>query len=187
MDWKVSTGPGSEPVTLEEAKLHLRVDADDDDNLITELIKASRRWCEQYQGRAFINQSITLKLDKFVNKIKLPMAPLVSVTSIKYLDTAGVQQTLDNSVYDVDTISEPGQINLAYNQSWPTTRLVHHAVEIIFVAGYGATASAVPEDIKSAIKLLLGHFYENREHSSTLTLKTIPISAKSLLAIDKVF
>lgn len=187
MDWKVTTAPTTEPVSLIEAKLHLRVVDNSSDTLITSLIKVAREWCEGFQNRAFIQQTITAKLDEFSDTIELPMPPLISVTSIKYYDTAGNQQTLSTSYYNVDTTSEPGLVTLAYNQSWPTVRSVHHTIEIIYKAGYGDAASAVPERVKQAIKLLVGHLYEHRETVSELTLKEVPLAAKSLLSIDRVF
>lgn len=186
MDWKVSTAPSIEPVTLAEAKLHLRVDSTSDNDLITELISTTRQWCEGYQNRAYIEQSITAKLDSFSDIMSLPMPPLISVTSIKYYDTNGDQQTLSSSYYDVDTTSEPGLITLAYNQTWPTVRGIHHAIEIIYKAGYGDEASDVPEHIKSVIKLLVGHFYEHREGVSEFKFENIPFGIKSLLSINRI-
>ena len=187
MDWKVTTAPAIEPITLTEAKLHLRVDGTDDDALITSLLKSAREWCELYQSRAYIEQSITAKLDCFADTIVMPMTPLISVTSIKYIDTNGIQQTLAASYYNVDTTSEPGKITLAYNMSWPTIRDQHHAIEIIYKAGYGDEVGDVPEKIKAAIKLLLGHLYEHREDVSTLKHESVPFGVKSLLGIDRVF
>ena len=186
MDWLVTTEPATEPVTLAEAKLHLRVDGSDDDDLITELIKSARRFCEKFQNRAFITQTITAKMDEFSDPIVLPMPRLISVTSVKYYDEDGVQQTLASSYYDVDTTSEPGKITLAYNQSWPTIRGIHHSVEVIYTAGYGAAASNVPEEVKSAMKLLLGHLYEHRETVSEIKLSEVPMGVKSLLSLDRI-
>jgi len=169
MDWKVTTAPVLEPVTLAEAKLHLKVDYTADDALITELIKTARQKCEQFQNRAFIEQIITAKLDSFSNVIALPMPPLISVTTVKYLDTNGVQQTLANTYYDEDKTSQPGLITLGYNDSWPAVRSQHHAVEIIYKAGYGAAASTVPEYIKTATKLWLSDLYEARGGPATET------------------
>ena len=186
MAWKVTTAPSVEPVSSTEAKLHLRVDHSTDDTLITSLIKAAREWCESYQNRAFITQSITLTLDEFPDVFVVPRPPLQSVTSIKYVDTDGVQQTLSDSVYDVDAQSEPGRIGLAHSQSWPSIRDDINSVEVIYIAGYGDVASAVPERVKAAIKLLIGHLYEHREMISEMTLKESPFAVKSLLSVDRV-
>ncbi|MBN1807189.1 MAG: phage head-tail connector protein [Sedimentisphaerales bacterium] len=186
MAWKVTTPPSVEPVTLNEAKLHLRVDHTDEDALITSLIKVAREWCENFQNRAYITQTITLTLDEFPDVFTVPRPPLQSVTSIKYIDTDGVQQTLSSGIYDVDSQSEPGRIALAYGQSWPGIRGDINSVEVVYVAGYGDTADNVPERVKAAIKLLAGHLYEHREMVSEMTLKEVPFSVKSLLGVDRV-
>lgn len=187
---KVTTEPSEEPITLAEAKLHLRVDATADNDLITSMVKAARQWCESYQNRSYITQTITLKMDAFpcdgdYLEIIVPRPRLVSVTSVKYYDTDGVQQTLSDSVYDVDVFSEPGRIGLAHAQSWPGVRGDLNGIEIIYVAGYGAAAD-VPDRIKHAIKLIVGHLYEHREQDYEATLTEIPFSAKSLLSVDRV-
>ncbi len=185
MAWRVSTAPDDEPVSLAEAKLHLRVDMTDDDDLITGLITAAREWSEGYQNRAYITQTITLTLDEFPETFELPQAPLISVTSIKYIDTAGVQQTLSTDVYDVDTESEPGRVALAYSQCWPTIRGDINSVEVIFQAGYGDAGADVPASVKSAMKLLIGHLYEHREMVSEIKTTEVPMTVKSLLGMDR--
>ncbi len=185
MDWKISAGPAVEPVSLVEAKLHLRVDGSDDDGLINELIKSARIFCEGYQNRAFITQTITLRMDKFTNPIVLPKPPLIAVASIKYLDVDGAQQTVGTGLYDVDITSEPGLVVLGYQDSWPVIRSVHHSVEVIYTAGYGAAASDVPENVKTGIKLLVGHLYEHREEASEVKLENLPFGIRSILSIDR--
>ncbi len=150
-------------------------------------ITAAREFCEMFSNRAYITQTLTGKLDRFYNTIKLPRPNLQSVTSVAYLDMAGDSQTLDTNVYDVDTTSKPGEITLAYNQYWPSVRPQHHAITVIFVTGYGDDAGDVPAHIKSAIKLLCGHLYENREASSGFTVNEIPLGVKTLLYIDRVY
>jgi uncharacterized phiE125 gp8 family phage protein len=190
MSWKVTTQPTIEPVSLAEAKLHLKIETADtaDDTLISALIKAAREYCEGFQNRAYIEQSITLKFDDFADEIIVPKPPLISVTSIKYIDVNGTQQMLAATVYAVDTTSEPGRITLAYNQSWPSIRGDANGVEIIYKAGYGATAAGVPESVKVAIKLLIGHWYEHRESVNIGNITTeIPMGAMNLLSIDRTF
>ncbi len=135
-----------------------------DDSIITSNIITAREQLEGDTNRAYINQTITLKLDKFPSNgiIELPRPPLSSVTSIKYWDSDGVQQTVTASDYVVDTTSEPGRIGLATGKSWPTPRGEIGDIEIIYVAGYGTAASDVPEGAKQAIKLLVGDLFEHR-------------------------
>lgn len=179
--YKVTTPPTVEPVSLTDMKLNMRVTCDADDNLITAYIAASRQWCEDYENRAYITQTITLKRDSFYGGIVLPKPNLQSVTTIKYIDQAGVNQTLDSSIYDVDIYSEPGIVTLAFGEQWPTIRGDHNGVEIIYVAGYGDASTDMPESTIQAIKLMCGHLYEHREGVSEMTLEEIPLGVKSLL------
>jgi len=187
MNHKVTTQPTVEPITLAEAKTHLRIIHDEEDNYIMGLISAARKWCEYYQNRAYITQTITAKCDAFPLTFVLPMPPLVSVTSIQYIDTAGSTQTLSSSYYDVDTYAEPGRVTEAYSYSWPATRIIDNAVTITYVAGYGDPAD-VPEHIKHAIKLMVSHFYEMREPVvENTTITNVPMSVKSLLSATRNF
>jgi len=154
--------------------------------LIINLIEAARRWCENFQKRTYIEQSITWTLDEFPDYFTVPRPRLISVTSIKYYDTDGVQQTLANTVYDVDAENEPGRIALAYNQTWPTIRPIVNAVEVIYKAGYGIARTDIPENIRHAMKILIGHWYEHRESVSEDKLIEVPMAVKSLLWQDRV-
>ena len=144
-DWIVTTQPAAEPVSLAEMKLHLKVESSvtADDTLIETLIMAAREWCEQYQNRSYIEQTIILKMDCFENVIKLPAPPLIGIAAdgIKYLDSNGAEQTLSPTIYDVFSTCEPAEIRLAYNQTWPTTYSVKHAVRITYTAGYELTST----------------------------------------------
>jgi uncharacterized phiE125 gp8 family phage protein len=151
MDYKVTTAPTHEPVSLAETKRHLRVSDTDSDTLIKTLIASAHRWCEQYQNKAWLYQTIQIKLDRFANKMVLPAPPLISVDSITYIDINGVEQTLASTVYDVDTTSEPGMITLAYNQSWPSVRSQHHAITITIKAGHAKTFTAAADTDKITV------------------------------------
>ncbi len=157
------TPPAVEPVTLAEAKAHLYVTHIDDDALIGAYISAAREDAEHRLQRALVSQTWELALDAFPAVIVLPMAPLSSVTSIKYLDGNGVEQTLAPAAYAVDTAAEPGAVVPAYGLAWPATRAERNAVRVRYVAGYGADGSLVPASIKAWIKLRVGALYENRE------------------------
>lgn len=170
----LSTAPTVEPVTLADAQIYMRIlpdgdtPTDKDSTLLLSLIMAARTECERFTSRAFINQSWTLTLDAFPfsglsgpgRAIKLPRSPLISVTSVQYVDTSGVTQTLATTVYDVDTSCEPGRIGEAYGQIWPVTRWKLNAITIIFMSGYGATAASVPDEIKTAIKETVKDWFE---------------------------
>jgi len=145
MQWQVTTKPTTEPVTLDEVKLNSRIEIDADDDLLTSLIQTSREFCEQYQNKAYATQTITAKMDSFCSsEIELPCPPLVSVTSIKYYDISGVEQTVSTTVYDIDTTSEPGKIFLKYNQTWPSDCRGHHNdVTIVYIAGYSVSSESM--------------------------------------------
>jgi len=165
MRWKVTTEPTREPVTLQEAFAQIRVTNNDERDLISDMVKAARRYVERFTRTSLVTQTITLEMDWFsCSDFELPAPPLASVTSIKYIDTGGTQQTLSTDVYLVETNSNdrPGRIRLKYNQSWPSLRGDPNGVEIIYVAGFGEPAS-VPDHYKQAMKLLIGHWYVNRE------------------------
>jgi len=180
-----TAAPATEPVTLAEAKSHLRVDGTDDDTLITELIKGARQLVEGNTGRSLITQTWRLTLDRFPRNdeaIRLERPPLVSVESVTYVDTNGATQTMATSDYIVDTSHVQGEVALAYDKTWPDARAQQNAVLVNYTAGYGA-ASAVPEALKAAIKLRLGDLYENREASVIGTIHTANPAADALEAI----
>ncbi|MFD1304212.1 head-tail connector protein, partial [Methylobacterium marchantiae] len=160
MALKLITAPTAEPITLDEAKAHLRVEGTDDDAYITSLIAAARQSVESLTGRALMSQAWELALDEFPRScaadyrslgryqaaIDIPMPPLVSIESIKYVDTAGVQQTLDDSARQVDDYNAPARVVPAYGTTWPAARCQPNAVLIRFACGY-ASAAAVPQEI----------------------------------------
>jgi uncharacterized phiE125 gp8 family phage protein len=179
----LTTAPLTEPVSLDDAKLHLRVDIDTDDTLINALIIAARQHIENVLNRSLITQTWDLWLDEFPGDdyIELPKPPLSSVSSLKYYDTSDTVATWAAANYFVDTKSEPGRLCLAYGITWPTTTLRDfNGVDITFVAGYGA-ATAVPKPIKQAMLLLIGHLYEHREAVTTGQITTVPMAVDALI------
>lgn len=180
-----------EPVTLEECKEHLRVDADDsaEDGYIRSLITAAREYCEIVQNRTYLSTTRTLVLDHFPSsrEIIMPYSPLSSVTSIAYIDTDGVSQTMTASTdYEVDTSHEPGRIYLAYSASWPTPRTIPNAVTITYVGGYG-TAEDVPERIKLAVKMLVAHWFELRMPYQTAKSEPVPMHLGALIGHNRMY
>jgi hypothetical protein len=199
-----TVAPTVEPVTLAQAKSQLRVDFADDDLLIGMYIQAAREYAENYTGRAFIQQTWRLSLDNFpyykdahINMrnglfngaylhcmaINLPRPKLMSVSSITYLDGTGTPQTLDPSLYVVDTDVEPARIVPKRNTFWPYPQIFQpNAVQVTYVAGYGTDASTVPAQVQIAILMLTAHFYANREATSQgVTVSNVPLSVNALL------
>jgi uncharacterized phiE125 gp8 family phage protein len=164
MALKIITAPATEPVTLAECRQQLRIDTLDDDTLLTALITAARESCEHLLGRALITQTLELVLDEFPSgdEICLQRPPVSSITSIKYLDDAGVEQTWSSANYTLDTDDISARVLLATPTTiYPSTYDRDSAVRIRYVAGYGA-ASAVPVAIKQWILIRVATLYEYR-------------------------
>lgn len=153
MQFKVITPVASEPVTLAEARLQCKIDSDDTthDAALTSLTTAARESAEHYTGRALAAVTLEAALDAFPcdGHIDLPMPPVASVTSIKYTDTAGVEQTLSTSAYALSTYGDSRRVSLAYGAAWPGTQCVADAVRIRFVTGY----TTLPKAVKAALLL----------------------------------
>lgn len=194
------TGPVVEPISLAEAKMHLRIDdlspdLTPDNILISALIVASRQWAEDFQNRAYITQEWDLFLDRFPRReryIEIPRAPLMAIESLSYYDGTATQTVsfldpsgtalLETDDYIVDTASEPGRLCLKNASSWPVALRQAKSVQIRFLAGYGDAGANVPEEIKAAIKLKLSDLYENRGDSdSAFVESTREKAVKALL------
>jgi len=177
MNLKLITAPEAEPVSLETAKLHLRVDYATDDALIASYLKTAREQGEGLARRSFVTETWELVLDAFPSegRIKLPRPPLQSVTSVKYLDENAVEYTWTD--YVVDARSDPGVI--VFNSTPSVALLESGAVAIRFVAGYG-TAAAVPATFVQAILLTVAYWYENRE-----AIGDVPSHAAQLFVSDR--
>lgn len=176
--------PQDEPVSLEEAKLHLRVDASDEDDLITGLISAAREWCEQRCGVAFMQRTLLYTLPKFPadDYIELPMAVAgdFSLTSFMYWNADGVYGAVAAISY-TDDVAQPIRLGLKPGSQWPSTYGRSDSVQITYQAGW-ANAADVPARAKQAIKLLVGHWYANREDVVTGTIATqVQTAAEALL------
>jgi uncharacterized phiE125 gp8 family phage protein len=157
----------TEPVTTAYAKSHLRVDITDDDTLIGNLVTAAREWCEQYCNRSFVQHSYRADLPYFCEPITLPWGPVQSITHIKYYDTSSPStlQTLSSNVYALsyDTIYRNA------GESWESVYPRADTVQITYVTGWKDTASpqgvgpSLSGAVKSAILMIVGDLYENRE------------------------
>lgn len=179
--WSVTTEPTWEPVTLAEAKDFCRIDHSDEDAVVETLITAARQTLERMLGRAIPQQTITAYYSCFWDTFELPRAaPLVSVTSLKYLDVDGVEQTASSSLYDVYTVPEPGEVRLAYDATWPTHRVTTDPVYIAYVCGW-AGAGDIPATIKQGILLLVGHWYENRESTTGFPVQETPQTLETVI------
>ena len=164
MTLRLITPPALEPVSLTEAKLHLRVDGSDEDDLITALIVAARQAAEHQLDRALVTQTWERRFDAFpAAELELGMPPVQSITSVTYYDADEVLQTMDAADYALDAYRLPGWAVPAYGTTWPSTLDTPNAVRVRFVAGYGDTASDVPEAIRQWMLMRIGTLYKHRE------------------------
>lgn len=167
MPLKLVTPPTAEPVTLAEAKVHARVTETALDNAFDQWIVVARVEAEHIMRRQVVAATYDLTLDAFPAVIELPRPPLQSVTSLTYVDTDGVTQTLAAELYSVVNVSDavPAMVVPAYGEAWPATRAVPGAVTVRYSAGW-ATAADVPEAIKQWIILRVAWLYEGGDDAS---------------------
>lgn len=173
-----------EPLNIIEMRDFLRLEHDADDELIGGLIVAAREYCENYTRRAFISQKWRLSLDMLPHsgRIGLPKSPLVSVDAVRFIDDDGVETILDPSLYFVDVASEPGRMEFVGTLPSFAFRKIG-GVEVDFTAGFGASAADVPQPILQAMRLIIAHWYENREAASFAgSARITPLSAAGILS-----
>lgn len=175
----ITTAPSVEPLTTAEAKARLRITVTDEDTDIGTLITQARELAEAECGRAFVTQTLTMRMDDFPRgadrTIYVPRPPLQSVSWVKYYDADGAQQTYSADNYHVATLSEPGRIVRVDGGVWPAVDYGRpEAVEVKFVCGFGL-AAAVPAAAKAAMLLVMAALRDDP------TKATIPPAARRLL------
>lgn len=188
----VKTEPAAEPLTRAEAKAHLRQDLTDEDALIDAFIATARIWTENYCRRSLVQRTLQLRMDFFAGTLLLPRGPIVSLTSIEYLDQNGNLTAVDPSVYQTDLYSEPARILPVFGAVWPIAKYgTVNSVLVEYEAGYAPSSDSptdyganVPQAIKSAMKLMIGHWYQNRNAVvlDNVQALEVPLGAKALLA-----
>lgn len=158
--------PTESAMTLQQAKLHLRVDFDDDDELIQDLITTVREAAEDRLGRTLINTGWRLTCDAFTPVLTLLNPPCISVVSVNYIDPNGATCTFEPACYLLDDASEPARLVPAPGSAWPQTQQRVNAVWVDYNAGYGDAATDVPTPIVQWMKLAMTDLYDNRSRSA---------------------
>lgn len=176
------TNPTTEPLTLEEAKAHLRVEVDADDDLITALISAARSAAESYCNRSFASAQFAIMADKFpADGAGLEILPdVTSLDSWTYLAADGTEDTIASSDVTVDNVRQEIRMTDA-TVAWPISG---SRLTVTVTAGPDAGASpAVKPDsaVLAGIKLILGDLYENREAQTVGAVFAINQTARALL------
>ncbi|MCH8347366.1 MAG: phage head-tail connector protein [Proteobacteria bacterium] len=187
------TAPSVEPVTLAEAKEHLKIDHADEDTYITNLITAARRFCEKYTRLALIEQTWKWTFDHWpgimdvcdetlpltlrggdVRFVEVPVTPLISVTSITTYDDQDTATVWAASNYY--TSSPQGRIYRRTGASWPSSGRAGDGIEFVFKAGFGTAASDVPTPLRQGLLQLIAHLYENRVAAGDTSSFSVPFS-----------
>lgn len=155
-----TVAPTQEPLTLNEAKLHVNVaesDASYDAELVR-IIQAAREQWEHDTDTRLMTQTVTVNYEQLLGQIVgLPLRPIQSVTSVVYYDSNDAQQTLSTDVYDVDL--QGRSLRLRTNESWPTLAVRWDAVTATYVVGY-TSRQLVPTIAKQSMLLLVGYYFE---------------------------
>ncbi len=165
MSLVMTSGPALEPISLAEAKAHLRIDHTLEDALIQSLIITSRLHIEAALGLVLITQSWTYFVDRWPKsqRINFPLRPVQAITSVRLWNTDGTSTTVPSTAFYLDGNGLPAR--LAWQGAGPLADPARaiNGIEIAFTAGFGAAASDVPQSVRHALLLLVAHWYENRE------------------------
>lgn len=180
--------PATTPITLAEVKDQLRVEADDDDAILTRLIDVAVAYTD-VKG-ALGQAMITQKWGQWVNStppqtVSLILGPTTGVTAVKYYDTDGNLQEDTLSNYQVTGTEFATIIGPKTGFNWPVTQQRSDAIRIEYEIGYGEATTDVPQTIRHALMLLVGHWYDNRENTQMDELSNIPFGFEHLLNIHR--
>lgn len=185
------------PVSLADAKAHCRVDHSSDDVLISALVSGAGEYVSRFTRKALIHTTYRYTFDTFPDgPIELPRQPVPSIPvggsyayampRVRYYDTAGDRQTMvEGDDYELDLGNNPPRLVLPPMTYWPLTQPGKvNAVEVDFVAGFGANSAGVPELLRQAILMLVAHWYENREAVGSVG-QEVPLAVDSILRIHQ--
>ena len=178
------TDQAREIVEVEEVRIDRGLPDDffDHDILIEGLIKTARGFIEtKLRGLVLMPQTWRQTEQEFSDKIELGLMPVTAIDSVTYIDEDGTEQTLADTVYELDNSGDIAYLRLSYDQEWPDIRSQYNAVKITMTAGY-ASADAVPAQIKTACLLITGHLYENREATTPVKLNELPFGVDAFVS-----
>ena len=188
MAYKIITLPASEPISLDDARTHLRVDGDNgqathyDDALIAAQLSAARSWVQDYLGYIVAPTTIEMALDAFPDcPLALEGGAVQSIVSVSYIDIAGDEQSMSLSDFYLDDYSSQNWLVPKAGTSWPSALQVANSVKIRYVVG----ASYLDPMIRAAILLMLCHLYENRENNSTMQTHKLPFDVENCLCMKR--
>jgi uncharacterized phiE125 gp8 family phage protein len=201
MGLRIVTQPTVEPITLANLRLHLGIEPYEvdssgqgdhpHDGMIMAMLTAARDFAEKFTGRSIALKTCELTLDAWPDaEIELPNPPLVSIESLKYVDSDEELQTIDSTNYTTDRGDETaGWLLPATSYTWPTAASVANAVQVRYRAGYqvpepdssAEDADDLPGAIRAALLLMVGHLYEHREAVADKQVVEMPLAVDTLL------
>ncbi len=185
MSLVMTSGPALEPVSLAEAKAHLRVDGSAEDALIQSLIVTSRLHIEAALGLALITQSWSYFLDRWpkAGRLVLPLRPVAAISHVRVWSEEGASETLALSDFLLDGHGMPPRLVALSGATALTPARVANGIEVGFTAGFGAASMDVPATIRHALLLLVAHWYEHREPVEIgVGVNAVPAMVSDLLA-----
>lgn len=176
----LTTPPAAEPVSLADAKAHLRVPHTDEDSFISTLITAARSHVETMTGLRLLSQGWSIYLDDWppARVIELPIAPVLTVQAVRTYDLVGVATTVSAASYLLDNASRPPRLVLA-NAAWTRPGRIANGIEVAITAGFGAAAGDVPAALREAVLKLVAHWFAYRGDDEGARM--LPPSLTSLL------
>lgn len=188
MTLELLTPAAVSPVSVNEIKVQARVDSDDEDDYIQALIDAALGLVDGQGmlGRAMVTQTWGQWVSQGPGWVPLRMGPVQALTAVDYYDADGVLQTATLTDYE---IFRDGDLYLAKPRSgaaWPSAQTRPDAIRISYTAGFGDAASDVPAGLRAALKLIVAHWYENREASVAKEMATLPMGADQLINAHRV-
>jgi uncharacterized phiE125 gp8 family phage protein len=181
----LTAGPSAEPVSLDEAKAHCRVDGIAEDTLIASLILAARMHIERSLGVALIEQGWSLFLDAWPDRpwVDLPLAPVLSLQAVRLYGPGDSFASFAPDLFILDAAGRTPRLARRGGEPWPQPARHVNGIEIAFTAGYGSDAQDVPMPVRLAIKMLVAHWYEAREAVTPGSAsEMVPMSVASLIA-----
>lgn len=193
---KQLTSPSFEPIDLENARSQCRVESDENhyDSELSELITVAREDVESQTMLVLCRRTFRIKLDRFPDLCKdgretifLPGTPIATIESIQYFDAGGAEITLDSEKYSLvaDDDQAPGFVEPVFGESWPATQNRAAAVTIDFTAGF-ETMADVPAKAKHAVRMLVSHWFKNKEETAERRLTENPVGAQRLIDLLQV-
>lgn len=171
--------PVAEPVSTDELRLQRRIDSGHEDELLDLMIAGARRRVEGFTHRRLVTQDVALRLSGLCPPIRLPVAPVQSVVSVTYLDTAGASQVLAADQYRLDLSAHPARLIPATDAIWPLVLAEPDTVTVTLRVGYGL-AAAVPADLRMAVLHLAAWMHRHRDDGDGLPDGGLPRAVEAL-------